>query len=66
MICFFYYFVTQVIESDLDCNILKLQESFQKSFNSKWAKHNCDVPGCPDTLTFDGGLKPHRKFVVPR
>ena len=26
----------QVIESDLDSNILKLLESFQKSFNSKY------------------------------
>ena len=52
----------QVIESDLDSAILNLQESFQKGFNRMWAKHKCDVPGCPDTLTFDGGLKPHRNI----
>ena len=33
-----------------------------KGFNRMWAKHKCDVPGCPDTLTFDGGLKPHRNI----
>ena len=52
----------QVIESDLDSAILNLQESFQKGFNRMWAKHKCDMPGCPDTITFDGGLKPQRNI----
>ena len=50
----------QVIDGNLDTTILKNQEAFQTAFRNQHFSHRCNVKGCGEVITIDGGLKPHR------
>ena len=50
----------QVIIENLDNTILVHQEQIQNKFSQIYMKHKCNIKGCPEVLTIDGGLKPHR------
>ena len=42
----------QVFQGDLDSTILEQQDKFQSEFSRRWMKHECDLKGCPECLTF--------------
>ena len=50
----------QIIVENLDNTILLHHNEFQEAFSQQYMKHTCEIKGCPNVLTIDGGLKPHR------
>ena len=49
----------QIVEN-LTNTILLHHNEFQEAFSQQYMKHTSEIKGCPNVLTIDGGLKPHR------
>ena len=55
------YSIPSVIRGGIDNTILEYKTLFKDKFQEKWSsQHKCDIKGCQDCLTIDGGMKPNR------
>ena len=57
------YDIAMTIPRSLEEAILEQKSALHDSFRRYWStQHTCDVRGCGEVLTIDGGCKPHRKL----
>ena len=55
------YGIPSIIKGDIDQAILENKAKFKDKFQEMWAiNHKCDIKGCKECLTVDGGMKPNR------
>ena len=61
------YDIEMVIPNSLEECILENKSQFHEFFRKVWTKsHKCEVNGCGQVITMDGGLKPHRKLCASK
>ena len=52
------YGIPSIIKGDIDQAILENKAKFKDKFQEMWAiNHKCDIKGCKECLTVDGGMK---------
>ena len=61
------YDIEMVMPNSLEESILEKKTQFHEFFRKRWTKnHKCEVKGCGEVITMDGGLKPHRKLCASK
>ena len=51
------YSVSGPLSHAEDMSIRFRLPELHKKFSSRWAEHQCNKPGCQETIIFDGGMK---------
>ena len=55
------YGIPPIIRGGIDQTILETKSLFKNKFEEMWSvNHKCDVKGCSQCITIDGGMKPNR------